>query len=220
MLFSNKQILEREPAELLGDWHPLVSQLGSTEGLTEFSSLANLLRVGSIDGEAKLREFLIRYHEELLAPVELRAIQRAYNHACGNELRELIAFDQEQHFSTELRDLASASRRVGQIQLRRLKPLRENRFIQRYIRAVDEGRADAWHTLVYGVTLATYSLPLRQGLLHYAAETLRGFVQIACRSFEASEPLLKAMLDERFALLVLELENTLPDESTPQLRVV
>lgn len=220
MLFSNEQILKREPAELLGDWHPLVSQLGSTEGLTEFASLANLLRIGTIDNEQRLREFLVRYHEELMSSVELPAIQRAYNHTCGNELRELIAFDREQYFSPELRDLASASRRVGQAQLRRLKPLRENRFIQRYLRAVDEGRADAWHTLVYGVTLATYSLPLRQGLLHYAAETLRGFVQLACRSFEASEPLLKSMLNERFERIVSELEVSVPEQAEPNVRVV
>jgi len=220
VLFTNEQILGREPAELLGDWHPLVSQLGSTEGLTEFASLANMLRVGSIRSEGTLREFLTRYHEQVMRPVELPAIRRAYFHACGNELRELIAFDQEHAPAPELRDLGSASRRVGQTQLRRLKPLRDHRFVQRYLRAVDEGRAEAWHTLVYGVTLAVYSLPLRQGLLHYAAETLRGFVQLACRSFEASELLIKAMLDERFALLVAELERTIPEDVDTRLRIV
>ena len=220
MLFSNEQILAREPAELLGDWHPLVSQLGSAEGLSEFASLANLLRVGTIQSETALKTFLVRYHEELLSPFELPAIQRAYDHACGNELRELIAFDNGQLFAHDLHDLRSASRRVGQTQLRRLKPLRDNRFVQRYLKAVDEGRAEAWHTLVYGVTLSVYSLPLRQGLLHYAAETLRGFVQMACRSFEASEPLLKQMLDERFTALVTELEQSLPDERDHSLRVI
>jgi urease accessory protein UreF len=220
VLINNEQFLKHEPAEFLGDWHPLVSQLGSTEGLAEFASLADLLRIGSIVSESTLHEFLIRYQTELLVPVELPTIMRAYTHACGNELREMIAFDQQQHLNPAFRDFGSASRRVGQAQLRRLKPLRDHRFVQRYLRAVDEGRADGWHTIVYGVTLSVYSLPLRQGLLHFSAETLRGFVQMACRSIDASESVLNTMLDERFATLVAEVEKTLPVESESPIRLV
>ena len=42
--------------------------------------------------------------------------------------------------------------------------------------------ADRWHTVVYGVILAVYSIPLRQGLMQYGELTLRGFVQAAGRS--------------------------------------
>lgn len=220
MMFSTEQVLKREPAELLGDWHPLVSQLGSTEGLTEFASLADLLRLGTIDSPAQLGAFLEKYQTELLLPFELPAIARAWDHARNNELRELIAYDQELPADPRLRELNSASRRVGQMQLRRLKPLREHRFIQRYLLAVEEGRANAWHTLVYGVTLAVYSLPLRQGLLHYGAETLRGFVQLACRSMEFSEKDLQAMLDERFAGLLTATERLLPGDVADTLHVV
>lgn len=214
MLFSRHTVLRCEPAELLGDWHPLVAQLGSTEGLVEFAAIATRLRMESIDQAPALREFLRRYARELLLPHELPAIRRAFDHAAANELRELIAFDGEQGLSPALRDFASASRRVGQEQLRRLKPLRDQRFIQRYLRAVDEGRADAWHTLVYGVTLSVYSLPLRQGLLHYGAETLRGFVQLACRSISISERLLNQMIEERFVELAATVEQLLPEEAT------
>jgi urease accessory protein UreF len=205
---------------LLGDWHPLVSQLGSTEGLAEFAAVLGSLGVGTIEHEAGLRGFLQRYTRELLLPDELPAIRRAFAHANGNELRELIAFDREQALSPALRDFASASRRVGQEQLRRLKPLRDQRFIQRYLLAVDEGHADAWHTLVYGVTLSVYSLPLRQGLLHYGAETLRGFVQLTCRSLTVSEVAIQSMLDERFMELVTAVDQLLPVENGGQLRAV
>lgn len=219
-MISSEQVLRSEPAELLGDWHPLVSQLGSTEGLVEFASLANLLKVGAVEDDSGLRNFLKRYTHELMLPRELPAIRRAFDHATCNELRELIAFDREHAPGPELRDFASASRRVGQEQLRRLRPLRDHRFIQRYLRAVNEGRADAWHTLVYGVTLAVYSLPLRQGLLHYGAETLRGFVQIACRSLTLSEGALQKMLDERFAELVVFVEGLLPVEDDGFLKAI
>jgi urease accessory protein UreF len=209
-MLSSEQLLKREPAELLGDWHPLVAQLGSAEGLVEFAAVASLLNVGAFSHEGGLREFLQRYTNQLLLPLELPAIQRAFDHASRNELRELIEFDREQAQSPVLRDFGSASRRVGQEQLRRLKPLRDQRFIQRYLMAVGDGRAAAWHTLVYGVTLAVYSLPLRQGLLHYGAETLRGFVQLACRSITVSELVLQQMLDEQFAGLVTAVDRLLP----------
>jgi urease accessory protein UreF len=219
-MFSSENVLRCEPAELLGDWHPLVSQLGSTEGLAEFAAVAHRLRVGTIEHEAGLREFLKRYTHELLLPHELPAIRRAFDHANRNELRELIVFDGEQGLSPGLRDFASASRRVGQEQLRRLKPLRDLRFIQRYLLAVAEGRAEAWHTLVFGVTLSVYSLPLRQGLLHYGAETLRGFVQLACRSVTVSELVLQQMLEERFADLVTAVDELLPAGAGEFLRTV
>ena len=43
------------------------------------------------------------------------------------------------------------------------RPLRDQRLVQRYLTAVEQGEAQGWHTLVYGLTLAVYSLPLRQG---------------------------------------------------------
>ena len=51
---------------------------------------------------------------------------------------------------------------------RSYEPLRDERVVQRYLAAVESGEAHGWHTLVYGLTLVVYSLPLRQGLLGYA----------------------------------------------------
>jgi len=82
---------------------------------------------------------------------------------------------------------ASASQRIGRVQLKRLRPLRDQRGLQRYIRAADAGGAHAWHTLVYGVTLASFSFPLRQGLLNYAEQVLQGFVTSSSRHFEFCE---------------------------------
>jgi len=47
--------------------------------------------------------------------------------------------------------------------------------------AVDAGDARGWHTIVYGITLAVYSLPVRQGLILYARQVLDGFVRAAAR---------------------------------------
>lgn len=65
--------------------------------------------------------------------------------------------------------------------------MRDQRLVQRYLAAIDEGRARGWHTLVYGLSLAMFSLPLRQGLQNYAEQTIRGFVSSAAASLRLAE---------------------------------
>jgi hypothetical protein len=73
-----------------------------------------------------------------------------------------------------------ASFRVGRRQLSRLRTARDFRVVQRYLAAVDAGEAQAWNPIVFGVALAAFSLPYRQGLLHYAGTLLRGLAE-RCR---------------------------------------
>jgi urease accessory protein UreF len=79
--------------------------------------------------------------------------------------------------------------------MRKLRPLRDDRVVQRYLNAVESGEAHGWHTLVYGLTLAVYSLPLRQGLLGYAHQTTRGFIYSAARMLQLSERQCRALFD-------------------------
>src|SRR5262245_66639541 len=83
-----------------------------------------------------------------------------------------------------------------------MRNLKDLRTLQRYREAVNEGKAYGWHTLVYGVVLATYSLPLRQGLLHYGRQTLGGFVHSASRALE--------IRDEASLQLQVEIYSSLP----------
>ena len=121
---------------------------------------------------------------------------RGFGHTVRFELRELVAYDQELTALPELQPLAEASRRVGRFHLESLRPLQDDRFVRRYLAAVDEGRAHAWHTLVYGLTLSVYSLPLRQGLISYAAQTTRGFIQLGVAGLGYSESDCRALFDE------------------------
>lgn len=180
-------------AELLGDLRPLIEQIGSPAMLLALTSAAPLQHITT---PAELRQFLQSYHSQILQPCELPAIQRAFNHAARNELRELIAFDHELSREAILQNFVSASRRVGQMQLQRLRPLRDQRLVQRYLTAVENGEATGWHTLVYGMTLAVYSVPLRQGLVGYARQTTRGFIHSAARSFRLSETESDHLLEE------------------------
>jgi urease accessory protein UreF len=105
----------------------------------------------------------------------LPAIAAACGHARRNELRELLAQDQALAAPMFSAPFARASRQVGRLQLARLRPLRDERLVQRYLVAVESGQAYGWNAIVYGITLAVFSLPLRQGLLFYSQEVLSAF---------------------------------------------
>ena len=197
MMLDHTNLAAHEVAVVLGDLHPLVEQLGSTEGLVTLNTVSAALHLQRIETPAAFCSFLGHYRDQILLPVELPVITRAFWHASRNETRELIAFDQELAGRSIIRELATASRRVGRSQLRRLRPLRDLRLVRRYLAAVDAEKAHGWHTLVYGVTLALFSLPLRQGLWAYAQQTLRGFIHSASAPLGLTEDFGLALLDEQ-----------------------
>lgn len=201
-----------DPAEWLGDAHPLVAQLGLAEGLVPLHALARALTPRPITNLFSLRLFLERYYSTLLLPHELPAIRDAYQIAARRHHRELIALDRRLADETALREFAAPSRRVGQDQLRRLRPLRDERTVQRYLQAVEIGEADGWHTLVYGLTLVVYSLPLRQGLLGYAHQITRGFIHAAARSMDVTEAECRELFDAMCEPLPGAVEALLGDQ--------
>ena len=190
-----------EPADWLGDWHPLVDQLGSTNGLVALGQVSASMQIPLVHDLPSLRRFLHDYQQQILLPVELPAIYRAFDHTCRHELREMIEFDRQLADEPALQPFAPASRRAGQTQLQKLRPLRDERVARRYLEAVERGEANAWHTLVYGLTLALYSMPLRQGLLGYGFQTTRGFIYSAARSLRLSENDCRGLLEQLCAHL-------------------
>jgi urease accessory protein UreF len=183
--------------EWLGDIHPLVEQLGCADGLVELHALSESLQSHPVADLPALRDFLRLYHEQILIPRELPAIHAAYEHAARNEQRELVALDRQMTHDPALKPFAAASHRVGRAQLHKLRPLRDERMVKRYLAAVEAGEAQGWHTLVYGLTLALYSVPLRQGLLGYSWQVTHGFIHTAARSIQFTEKECRQLLEER-----------------------
>ncbi len=155
---------------LAGDFAPLSSALGSPDLIAPLADLAQLLDEKRPKSAAAIRGFLTKYRDQLLAAVELPAIQAAYELAAQGKGAELIQLDRDlaRRFGTST--FAEASKHTGRTQLRRLRPLRD-RNLQRYLAAVDEGKASGWHVVVFGLLLSLFSLPLRQGIAHYAQKT-------------------------------------------------
>src|SRR2546429_82444 len=173
--------------EFLGDVAPLAEQIGSAQGLVALGGAAASRKFHHAADLPSLRGFLRDYQAQILVPLELSAICRAHGHASRGEIRELIELDRQLAHEPLLQRFATASQRVGKTQLKRLRPLRDQRLVQRYLRAVQAGEAHAWHTVVYGLVLSLYSLPLRQGLLSYAQRTTREFVRCASNRLRLAE---------------------------------
>ncbi len=165
--------------EIIFDKRPLSEQFFCSESLPCLDDSVDELEVDGVRSTESLESFLNTYKEKLLLPIELPAILQAYTHASRHETRELIEFDQHLLDTTPFAFLARASIRSGQSRLRRLRPLRDQRLVRRYLEAVEEGRAHGWHSLVFGISLALYSVPVRQGMLGYARQTLNGFLNAA-----------------------------------------
>jgi urease accessory protein UreF len=127
-----------------------------------------------------------------------------------------VEFDGEVGRELALRPFFAASRRVGQAQIRRLRPLRDHRFVQRYLRSVESGLAQGWHTLVYGITLSVYSLPVLQGLVSYERQTLLGFIHAVSRALHLSEADCRGLIDQLSPTLPRTVEPILGDGTDPR----
>jgi urease accessory protein UreF len=201
--------------DLAGDLAALIEQLGSPAGtgaLGATTALLNCPRVASADS---LRAFLAVYRERVLVPLELPAILQAWQHTTRLESRELIALDARLAAEPVLQPLARASRHAGRQQLRRLRPLRDHKLVQRYLAALDAGQAHGWHMLVFGLTLAVYSLAPRQGLLVFAQQTLAGFARGAAGRLKLSEAELASVVDNACAGVPAEVNRLMDSLASP-----
>jgi urease accessory protein UreF len=204
-------------SEILGDLTALAEQLGGADGLCQLPVAAASLDSAKIDSVSALRRFLGDYTSRILIPHELPAIAQAYGHVNRYEIRELLALDRALAQEPVLRALAHASRSVGFAQLQRLRPLRGERVVQRYLNAVESSEANAWHTLVFGLVLALYSLPLRQGLLHYSQQTLGGFTRAAGGRIALPVADRQSLLDQQLHGISVAIEQMLaPSLSAPE----
>jgi urease accessory protein UreF len=162
--------------EIGDDFHPFALALGSPESRASLANLAEILDTPRPESTQAVQRLLDRYTERLLSPIELPAVRDAYHHVARGEIRELVRLDRRLRQALGDAALADASRHLGRLQLRRLRPLR-SRPLQRYLEAVEAGQAPGCHVVVFGVLLALFSLPLRQGLAHYALRTQHALLE-------------------------------------------
>jgi urease accessory protein UreF len=212
---TESEIARSAADNLLGDFSALLRQVG-VHGISPAFDPPAVPDAKHITELPALQGFLDTYCAEVLLPVELPAIVESCGCARRGEARELIALDQRLAQETRLAPFASASRKIGAMQLGRMKPLRDERTLQRYVAAVESGQAGGWHTLVYGLTLAIFSFPLRQGLLHYGRETLSGVALAAAGAGRFFDSDCQEMLGTILNRLPEAVERNLPGKMPGQ----
>lgn len=212
------RVAQQAAERLVGDPHPLVACLGvASPGEGARSGLTS--RPPGVVDAASLTVFLDWYRRDLLVPVELPAIRQAWAHYARYELRELIELDLRLALDPRIRPFAAASRAVGRSQLRRLLPMRDQRLVRRYYEAVELGRANGWHILVFGLVLGLFSLPLRQGLQHYSRQALAGFIDQAAGPLRLRLAQCEALLADAIADLPSKLDRVDGEEGVPKLMI-
>ena len=208
-----------EAIELLGDFHPLLEQLGYAEGLVTFEMASVVLLKKKVGNIMSLKDFLSAAVQRILFHGEFPAIREAYFHTKHNRTRELIQADNDLAANIRFKAFQIASKRIGQYLMKRLRPLRDQRIVQRYLTAVEQNTANGWHTMVYGITLEIYSLPLRQGLINFAHQSIKGFIYFASRRIQIPESEQSILLSNFLDQAVYEVDQLLkPDEIAGQVQ--
>jgi hypothetical protein len=123
---------------------------------------------------AEVEAWLAHHRDEIIAGNEWPVVAEAWRLASTGQSQGLVDLDRAWGGRGTP---GEASLRVGQRQLSRLRPLRDSRVVQRYLDAVESGRAHGWHPVVFGVWLAVFGVPLRQGLVQYAEQILVGLLE-------------------------------------------
>ncbi len=150
-----------------------------------------------------LRLFLDRYEREILRPIELPAVLAAYWFANRGQFRELLELDAELSANVSLMPFAQASLSVGREHLRLLKPMYDQRMVQRFRKCVVAGEARGWNPIVFGMFLSIHSMPVREGLLQFGRQIWSGIVNGVQESC--------ALSDEECNVLLGETIDRLPD---------
>ena len=216
----SSHIAHRSVKGLAGDTRELTRRLGAPEDLVELSSALPAPGPATIVDVASLRGFLSAYVNSVLIPVELPLVRRGFDHASHGAIAELIGLDQAHVPAGLAEHMTEASRLAGRKHLGRMRPLRGERRVQRYWRAVQRGEAHAWHSVVYSLVLAVYALPLRQGLLNFGCQTIRGFVGTSRDRLSLDEVACQDLEREMEAALAPAIEVLLAGSAGPKLLTV
>ncbi|MBN8249823.1 MAG: hypothetical protein J0L84_20570 [Verrucomicrobia bacterium] len=175
-----------------GQYQALAEALASPDTEASGACPAVIARATSVPA---LCEAVHRHAEHVICSREWPVVLQAWRLAREGRVRELLELDAAWGRDVSQDGFPGASVQVGRRQLGKLRGLRHERVIRRYLDAIEAGQARGWHPVVYGVVLAVYHLPLHQGLMHFASRTLASLVSAAERRHRLPASECQALLD-------------------------
>ena len=168
--------------------HPYEAQLDALGTVLCADTLTQVLGLAPLQSIADLESLLECYQTTLLEPIELPAISRSSRMVARGHADELIALDQNfGGLHPEWLLLMPASTRMGRDYLNRLRPLQDERVVQRFIESVRYNRSPGHHLTVFGLTMAVFSIARRQGLAEYAQFALEAVVSTAAGKLKITQ---------------------------------
>ena len=167
-------------------------------GMSDISPNKNAVSfdIESVSDLRGLRSFLDRYEQDILRPIELPAVHSAYWFANRGQFKELMQLDSELSENEALTPFAEASLAVGRDHLRMLKPMHDQRMMQRFRKCVVAGEARGWNPVVFGMFLSIHSVPVREGLLQFGRQIWSGFINGVQEEHGLKETECSALLTE------------------------
>ena len=168
--------------------HPYESQLDALETVLCADTITQALGLAPLQSTADLEILLERYQTTLLEPIELPAITHSSKLSARGHAGELIALDQDfAGIHPEWLLLMPASTRMGRDYLNRLRPLQDERVVQRFIESVKYNQSPGHHLTVFGLTMSVFSIARRQGLAEYAQFALESVVSTAAGKLKVTQ---------------------------------
>jgi len=129
-----------------------------------------------------------RFRDQVLLPWELPALLAAHQCARRGRSRELLEEEKRLANARDWRALSAPSRRVGGHLLSQLRPLRDERIVQRFLNIHQNGDTPGFHVTVLGVTSALFHVPPRQALWDYTLALLDGLTLTAGQRLRLPAP--------------------------------
>ena len=211
ILFQNTRIVYKTAKKSQNQWvltaptngslphsrqHPYEAQLDALETVLCADTLTQVLGLAPLQSISDLEGLLERYHTTLLEPIELPTIIRSSRMVARGHTEELIALDQDfGGLHPEWLLLMPASTRMGRDYLNRLRPLQDERVVQRFNESVRYNRSPGHHLTVFGLTMAVFSIARRQGLAEYAQFALEAVVSTAAGKLKITQEERNTILD-------------------------
>jgi hypothetical protein len=168
--------------------HPYEAQLDALETVLCADTITQALGLAPLQSTADLEILLECYRTTLLEPIELPAITHYSRLSARGHADELIARDQDfAGIHPEWLLFMPASTRMGRDYLNRLRPLQDERVVQKFIEAVKYNQSPGHHLTVFGLTMSVFSIARRQGLAEYAQFALEAVVSTAAGKLKITQ---------------------------------
>ena len=177
--------------------------------MSEYAPMLNQLplEIETVTSLRELRVFLARYEKEIFCDIELPAVHSAYWFANRGQFKELLSLDAELTANPTLQLFSEESLYVGRQHLRMLKPMYDQRMLQRFRKCVINGDAKGWNPIVFGMFLSIHSVPVREGLLQFGRQTWSGFINGIREQRDLPELECSLLLKEHMDRLPTWIEN-------------